>query len=881
MNFHSKDLKDIYRELNSCEEGLSKQIVEQQRQKYGINELPKAKQKTILDVFLEQFKDLIVIILIITAIISFGIGETMDAFFIFLVIIGDAVLGTFQEWNAEKSAASLQNMVKVNVIVLRDKHKIEINSNDLVPGDIVFLESGHKVAADMRIIECNNLTVDEAFLTGESTAENKSIEIIADNTPISDRTNMLFAGSTILTGRAKVIVTNIGQDTELGKIADKVIKTDSSKTPLVLRMEKFTKQIAIIITILAFLLSFVLYLKGYVPRDIFFVVVALSVSAIPEGLPVSLTIALSIATSRMAKRNVIVRKLNAVEALGSCTVIASDKTGTLTLNEQTVKKVVLADGTSFDVTGTGYNGEGEVVKQNNNQEFFNLLARDIFINNEASLYQDKNSWIHSGDAMDVALLALAKKIKYEDEKVEIIHRTPYESENKYSEVTYKTNDLEITTTVKGSVEVILNMCNKMYTPNGEIPLDKDKINSLNDDLAKAGYRVLAIASKNDDSKVNLENLTFKALIAFLDPIRTEAKDAIETCRKAGIKVKIITGDHALTAYAIAKELNIVEKYTEIATGSDIDNYLNQNEENFDAFVDKTKVFARVTPNQKLAIVNALKRNGEFVAVTGDGVNDAPAMRASNIGIAMGSGTDVAKETGSMIITDDSFLSIVSGVEEGRYAYDNIRKVINLLISCGIAEVFFFIMAIIFNMPMPLLAIHLLWLNLVTDGIQDVALAGEKGEPGVMLRKPRNPKESIFDKYLITETMLAGITIGTIIFGLWYYLINYANIPIHHTRTYILMAMVFMQNIHALNCRSETISVFKLPIKNNYFIVIGIIVVLALHLSVTQIPFLSHILDTEPLTLLEILSMFVISLPLLLISEIYKYIRRREMRSKDV
>ena len=390
----------------------------------------------------------------------------------------------------------------------------------------------------------------------------------------------------------------------------------------------------------------------------------------------------------------------------------------------------------------------------------------------------------------------------------------------------------------------------------------------------------AVAAKeNCSNDEKLENMTFITLISFLDPIRIEAKDAVETCKKAGIKVIIITGDHTLTAYAIAKDLNIVNDMNEIATGTDIDEYLDKGEKSFDEFVNKTKVFARVTPHQKLEIVNSLKRNGEFVAVTGDGVNDAPAMRASNIGIAMGSGTDVAKETGSMIITDDSFLSIVAGVEEGRYAYDNIRKVINLLISCGIAEVLFFIMAIMLDMEMPLLAIQLLWLNLVTDGIQDVALASEKGEPGVMLRKPRNPKESIFDKYLITETLIAGITIGTIIFLLWYYLINYANIPLHHARTYILMAMVFMQNIHAFNCRSESISVFKIPIKNNYFIILGVITVLILHLSVTQIPSLSHILDTEPLSLIEILSMFIICLPLLFISEIYKFIRRKEMRKQ--
>ena len=730
----------------------------------------------------------------------------------------------------------------------------------------------------MRIIESVNLTVDEAFLTGESIAANKNNELLNKDVNIADQTNMLFAGSTILTGRAKAIVTNIGENTELGKIANKVIKTDSSKTPLVLRMEKFTKQIAIVITIFAIILSFILYLKGYTTREIFFVVVALSVSAIPEGLPVSLTIALSIATNRMAKRNVIVRKLNAVEALGSCTVIASDKTGTLTLNEQTVKSIVLADGTKYEVSGTGYNNEGKVKNYENNS-FFNSLAQYISINNDGSLYKEENNWKYNGDAMDVALLALTEKLNYKKEQIEVLNSIPYESENKYSAVTYKTKNNNIITTMKGSVEIVLDKCNTMYTKEGIKPINNAEIINQNNILASQGFRVLAIASKENCSlNAKLENLTFISLISFLDPIRSDAKKAIETCQKAGIKVIIITGDHVLTAYNIAKELNIVDSIDEIITGPDIDNYLKLGQEEFDKLINKGKVFARVTPNQKLEIVKSLKRKGEFVAVTGDGVNDAPAMRASNIGIAMGSGTDVAKETGSMIITDDSFSSIVAGVEEGRYAYDNIRKVINLLISCGIAEVLFFIIAIILDMEMPLLAIQLLWLNLVTDGIQDVALASEKGEPNVMKRKPRNPKESIFDKYLIIETLIAGITMGTIIFLLWYYLINYANLPLHHARTYILMAMVFMQNIHAFNCRSETISVFRMPIKNNYFIVLGVITVLILHLSVTQIDMLSHILDTEPLPLNEILSMFIISIPLLLVSEIYKFFRCKEMRN---
>lgn len=876
MNFHAKEIEEILSTLKSSKEGLTSVQVKEKEKEYGLNILPKSKQKTLLSVFFSQFKDLIVIILLITAIVSLCIGEMMDAIFIVIVILSDAILGTFQEWRAEKSAISLQNMVTVKSIVLRDGHKKEIDSKYLVPGDIVCLESGHKIAADMRVIECYNLTIDEAFLTGESMASEKNTDILPTNTPISEQKNMCFAGSTVLTGRAIAVVTSIASNTQLGNIANKVIETEAAKSPLVLRMERFTKQIATVIAIISIILTFILYLKGYAVREIFFIAVALSVSAIPEGLPMSLTIALSIATNKMAKRNVIVRKLNAVEALGSCTVIASDKTGTLTLNEQTVKHIVLADGTTYNVSGDGYNNIGCITPLDD-EVILSRIAKNITINNEASLYKENEKWKYNGDAMDVALLSLSAKFKYDYSNLKLLKLIPYESENKYSAATYE-DEKNIIGTIKGSVETILDKCTTMYTKNGSIKIDKERILKENENLAKNGYRVLAIASKKlNDKDDELAELEFLALISFQDPIREEAKSAIETCKKAGIKVIIITGDHALTAYAIAKELNIINNLDEVATGDEIEKSLLKGQYVFDNFVSKRKVFARVTPEHKLAIVESLKRNGEFVAVTGDGVNDAPAMRSANIGIAMGSGTDVAKETGEMIITDDSFLSIVAGIEEGRYAYDNIRKVINLLISCGIAEVLFFILSIIANMPMPLVAIQLLWLNLVTDGIQDVALANEAGEIGVMNRKPRDPKESILDKHLIIETLTAGITIGVVIFILWFYLINFKHLPLNHARTYILMAMVFMQNIHAFNCRSEYTSIFKVPIKNNYFIVIGVLIVLALHLIVTQVPYLSHILNTEPLAIKEILSMLLVTIPLLIVSEVYKFYLRKEMR----
>ena len=465
------------------------------------------------------------------------------------------------------------------------------------------------------------------------------------------------------------------------------------------------------------------------------------------------------------------------------------------------------------------------------------------------------------------------------EQLSIVGEIPYESEKKYSAVFYNDqNKIHITT--KGSLETILSFCKNMIV-NGKIEkLDSKMIMKQNDALASSGYRVIAFAngikSNFEDKEIYDENdipeLTFLGLIGFIDPIRSEVPNAIKACKKAGVKVIMVTGDHPLTAAAIGKELGLDSSIT---TGEELQKYLNQGEASSDQYIQNISIFSRVTPDQKLAIVKSLKRNGEFVAVTGDGVNDAPAMKAANIGIAMGSGTDVAKETGSLIITDDNFNSIVSGIEEGRYAYDNIRKVIYMLLSCGISEVIFFICSLILGLPIPLLAIQLLWLNLVTDGIQDVALAFEKGDKKVMTKKPRKTSESIFNKLMIEEILLSGIIIGGIVFGFWYYLINVAHMNVTSARSYILLIMVFMQNIHVFNCRSELTSAFKLSIKNNPLIVLGIIATLILQLIVTETPFLSTILNIKPLDMNHIIFAFLLTIPLLIIMELFKFIKSKE------
>lgn len=874
-----KTVSEVEAELHTTKAGLSEEEVFSRLEKYGKNELPKAKQKNIMTIFFSQLLNPLVFILIITGIISVFAQEYMDAIFILFVILTDAVLGTVEEWKAEKSATALQSMIKIESKVIRNNQIILIPSEELVIGDVVHLESGDKIGADIRLTHTANLMIDEAFLTGESIATTKYSEELPNNVPITEQNNMGFAGSTVLSGRGTGIVIATGKNTELGEIAHHVNNSDASKSPLIIRMEKFTKQISILIMIIAIMITFILYMKGMAPREIFFTVVALSISAIPEGLPVSLTIALSVASSRMAKKNVIVRKLNAVEGLGSCTVIATDKTGTLTLNEQTAKMIVFPSGKTHTISGIGYNGNGSIV--DNNDEVKNIVTMGI-LNNEASLYLEQHDWKFRGDSIDVALLSLGYKAGIEPkmkEQLSIVGEIPYESEKKYSAVFYS-NQNEIHITTKGSLETILPFCKNMIV-NGKIEnLDSKMIMKQNDTLASSGYRVIAFAngvkSNFEDKEIYDENdipeLTFLGLIGFIDPIRSEVPDAIKACKKAGVKVIMVTGDHPLTAAAIGKELGLDSSIT---TGEELQKYLDQGEASSDKYIQGISIFSRVTPDQKLAIVESLKRNGEFVAVTGDGVNDAPAMKAANIGIAMGSGTDVAKETGSLIITDDNFNSIVSGIEEGRYAYDNIRKVIYMLLSCGISEVIFFICSLILGLPIPLLAIQLLWLNLVTDGIQDVALAFEKGDKKVMVKKPRKTSESIFNKLMIEEILLSGIIIGGIVFGFWYYLINVAHMDVTSARSYILLIMVFMQNIHVFNCRSELTSAFKLSVKNNPLIVFGIFTTLILQLIVTETPFLSTILNTTPLDMNHIIFAFLLTIPLLIIMELFKFIKSKE------
>ena len=668
-------------------------------------------------------------------------------------------------------------------------------------------------------------------------------DVLAKNTELAERLNIAFAGTVVTNGRGKGVVIGVGKDTEFGKVAENVLQTEDTKSPLEIKLSKFSRQISIGFIILAIVLAIILYLKNYEISEIFSAVIALTISAIPEGLTIAMTIVLSIASNKMARKNVIIKKLNSVESLGSCTVIATDKTGTLTANEQTAKKIIFPSNKIVYIKGIGYNDVGEIKYEGNLANEIKTLGLMGMINNEASLKLENHKWSHSGDAIDTAFLALGLKASVNDvPKAE--YRIAYEPAQKYSAVFFKQKD-KMTVTVKGAPERILDFCEYMNIDGENQKIDKQKILYQNNQLAGEGFRVIGVAKLNENSlevkkeydENDIKGLTFLGLVGFIDPIREDVEEAVQMCKNAGIKTIMITGDQKNTAEAIGKKLGI------------------------------NKIYSRVTPMEKLEIVNNLKADDEFVAVTGDGVNDVPALKAANIGVAMGSGTDIAKDTGNMIITDDNFSTIVKGVEEGRRAYNNIRKVIYLLLSTGFSEIILFVLSIISNLPIPLLAIQLLWLNLITNGIQGDALAFEEDKENVLNKKIKRQK--IFDNLMIKEITISAIIMSVLEFVFYVYLYRIKNLDITLVRSYLLTFMVFLESIQIFNCRSERISMFKISGNNNRFLIISIILTLCIQTIIVRIPETAGFFRLTTIPIENIGMLFLGTIPLIMGMEIFK------------
>ena len=891
-DWHGLSPSETLDRVHSTLEGLTADEADRRLQKIGPNRLPERKPPGLAAIFLHQFLSPLIYILLAAGTVSLLIDEQTDALFIFAVILLNAGLGAYQEWKAEKSAAALQRLLRIKAHVRRQGREFQLAAEFLVPGDIVLLESGNRIPADMRLLRTRNLAVDESLLTGESQLVGKAPPALQGDLPLSERTNLVFAGSTVANGRATAVVVATGLHTELGKIALAVSASELTKPPLVIRMERFARQISYLVLVFVVLLALISLARGMAAMDVFFMAVALAVSAIPEGLPVAMTVALSIATSRMARRNVIVRKLTAVEALGSCTCIASDKTGTLTVNKQTVKILGLPCGKLFDVTGEGYRGTGTLLGANGqppseqDQAFLTSLARAAAICNEGSLLELDGNWEHQGDAVDVALLALAYKAGLDPRRlaaeVDKAGEIPFESERRYAAVAYRLGE-ETGVAVKGAVEAVLPFCAD-FQGERACEVEAQDIREQALALAEGGYRVIAVAQSTkfpvgELTEENMPPLTFLGLVGLIDPLRPEVAASVQRCRKAGIRVVMITGDHPATALSIARELHIARNDDDLVIGAELEALGPPDDPRYLKAVQRASVFSRVAPLQKLDIVSALGTLGHFIAVTGDGVNDAPALRRAHIGIAMGSGTDVAKDTAAIIVTDDNFASIEGGVEEGRFAYDNIRKVVALLISTGGAEIVLFTLALLLGVPLPLLAVQLLWLNLVTNGIQDVALAFEGGEPGAMARAPRPPTEGVFNRLMIEQVVIAGATMGLLAFANWYTLLS-LGWDENAARNSTLLLMVLLENVHAFNCRSERQSVFRVPASRNWLLVGGVLIAQSLHILSMNIPWMQKVLGVQPVSLVHWGRLILMSLVLVAVMELYKLARHGTARTEE-
>ena len=747
--------------FNTNINGLTNEEVEKRQKKFGLNELPEIKKENILITFLKQFCDPLIYILLFGACISLFLKEYSDGIFIFIILSINSLIGCIQEYSAQKSADSLKNMVVSKVVVVRDGKEIEIESKYLTVGDIVILKSGLKVPADIVLLESNDLEVNESMLTGESVNVKKDANYKQkQGCQIQEKFNEVFAGTIITKGLAKGVVKNIGVNTEMGKIADKITQKSNAETPLVVRMEKFSKMFTIIIGVAVVIIVIAAILRGDNITETFLMAVSLAVAAIPEGLPITITITLSIGMMNMAKRNVVVRNLSAVEALGSCTVIASDKTGTLTQNEMQVVEVCDVNGKNIEL-----NKKCDTVLNEENFQNFSIEELGILASvlpNEAG---NKDGEFF-GDAVDISFLKYAESKGYNFEEIlQTFKREKlfyYTSEARFSASVNTINGKSFAF-VKGATETVLSMCKES---------DYSKLYTKLEHLSNDGMRVLAVACGEIETKDNyevedLKELNFISLMSMLDPLRPEAKDAVNECQNAGIKIAMITGDNATTAYAISKQLGFVNDISEVKTGVDVKNALNTSEDELDILTKKTKVYSRMEPTQKLDIVQSMIRNGNFVAVTGDGVNDAPALKNANVGVAMGKGgTDIARESADIILMDDNFASITHAVEEGRIVYNNIRKVIFFAVSCGIPKVIIYILAIMFGLPVPFNASQLLWLNVMTEGVQNIFLAFERQEGNEMSKPPRKPEEPIFND-IMTKRCALLITVITVLCMLFF------------------------------------------------------------------------------------------------------------------
>ncbi len=878
-NYFNQSAADTAKDLEvDIAVGLTDEEAQTRSAKYGKNRLEGGKEKSILQMALEQLKDFMVIILIIAAVVSAFLGETLEGVIIIAIVILNTFLGVYQENKASNALKALKEMSSPHAKVLRNGVTVEVASSDVVPGDVVIIEAGDYIPADVRLVEGVNLKVDEAALTGESVPVEKSADaVLAEDASLGDRVNCAYMGTVVTYGRGKGIITDIGMKTQMGNIAGMLNTVEDEVTPLQKKLDSLGKILGIVCLAVCGVIFLLGMLRGMAFFDIFMLSVSLAVAAIPEGLTVVVTVVLAMGMQKMVKCNAIIKRLSAVETLGSTTVICSDKTGTLTQNKMTIQKLYNGVDT-FDVSGTGYSPNGEVVDADGKpaKDSVQKVIEGGLLCNDASYDPAKETII--GDPTEGAMVVLAHKVGMEKDawnnKYPRIQEIPFDSDRKLMS-TYHEIDGEIVMYTKGAPDELLRRCVSIEL-NGKVEAlsdaKREDVLAKNQAFAEEALRVIGVAYRVvDKAAVDLEmenDLIFVGLMGMIDPPRVEAKDAVAVCKKAGIQVKMITGDHKVTASAIGAQLGIESERT--VEGREIN---EMSDEELRECVKTTSVFARVSPEHKVRLVDAVRANGNIAAMTGDGVNDAPSLKHADIGVAMGiTGTDVSKEAADMILTDDNFASIVSAVAEGRTIYANIRKVVGFLLSCNIGEILVLFLAMLIGFDEPLAAIQLLSINLITDAFPAFALGMEKEEAGVMDRKPRDPSEPIINRKMVVAVALqsAALAFGTLGSFAYGYYVHDLDVA----RTGCFLTLVLGELLRAYSARSENTSVFKMKVFENGYLNKCVLLSMVFMLATIYVPFLNPVFSTVALNLEEMAVALLLAFVPMLGGELAKLITKK-------
>jgi len=874
--------EEILKKLNTnLDKGLSYEEVKLRLQKFGENKLPDSKKESLIKIFLDQFKSPLIYILLIASFIVYLLEDLKDSLIIIFVLLFNAFIGSFNEIKAQNAIFSLNKFIENKTTVLREGKEYIIDVSELVPGDVVLIREGEKIPADLRIIESYNLKIDESALTGESMPVHKKDEVLKEDTIIQERHNMVFMGTTVVGGYGKGIVVETGINTFMGKISQKILNIDT-EIPLKKDVKFFSKILLSIILISVFILFILGIFTGKGFREMFFIVVALSVSVIPEGLPVLLTITLARGVWIMAQKNALVKKLQAVESLGQVKIIAVDKTGTITKNELVIKKVFI-NNNFFDVEGNGYEASGKIKLNNNvisidNYPELNLAGKIGISCADAvlSFIEDKKIWKVSGDPTEASMLVFAQKLGFNKEKFELenpkINEIPFDYKNKYHAVLRKINKKQFLSVV-GAPEKVLELSNYLYTNLGIKKLtknEKEKLYEIFQKMSEQGLRILGFSYK-EKNKISIldseiKDLIFCGFFGIEDSLKPEVKEAVEKVKRAGVKIVMITGDHKLTALSIAREAGILEENSKVLTGEEIDKLTP------DALIQELKdvsVFARVTPEHKLKIIEAYRRRGDNIAMTGDGVNDAPSLVAADLGVAMGKiGTEVAKDASDIILLDDNFGTIVEAMKEGRIMYKNIQKIILFLVGTSFGEFLSISAGVLFGFPNIISPAQILWLNLVTDPFMATPLAFEKEEENI-LEKKFNRSKYIIDKLMIQRIVLMGFVM---MFGSLYVFSLIYEFDLARAQTLTLLTLAIFQWFNAWNCRFENKSIFKELFSNKYLLyALGVVIIL--QILAIYLPFMNYILNTVPLSFYDWILVIVISFSIILAEELRKYIAK--------